>query len=422
MDSSTEAASRPHRQLPDLVGSASLYPILVDHVTRGVRIQVVLRLILAVFVVLVIAFDPPARSLAATWTVVGCYVAWCVGSAVAAPLLGLRIARFAWLAVFIDLAALTALAVLCARSDAISWTSDVLLDGLAIIPLIAATQLRPWVCVAVAVPTTVVFFVASAAAKGANDRPWSYVLLDTFVIAALGVGSIMLSRVQRSRVEAIGALAVERSELLDDAMQIEERERRDLAEALHDGALQFVLAARHDVAAARDGDPAALDRIDAALGESSRLLRSTLTTLHPAVLDQYGLAAALSELGRSVEATNRLRVSVDSAGWPDTARTPADRLLYATARELLTNVVKHAHATRAEVTIERDEGRARLVVLDDGVGVADADVDPATLAARLADGHLGLQSRRIRLEAEGGTLSVMSAPRGGTVAIATLPC
>nr|WP_053776484.1 hypothetical protein [Gordonia sp. NB41Y] len=137
----------------------------------GVRAQVGMRLILAVFLVLVIACDPPEQFLAATWAVVGVYLGWTASTLLLARRPDLRVQEWAWAALFVDLAALTAVAVLAARSDATSWTSDVLLTGFALIPMAAATGLRPGVCVAIAVPTTVVFLAASAAARPANGEP-----------------------------------------------------------------------------------------------------------------------------------------------------------------------------------------------------------------------------------------------------------
>ena len=95
----------------------------------------------------------------------------------------------------------------------------------------------------------------------------------------------------------IGGLVSDRSELVGELLTLEQREQRDLAETLHDGALQYVLAARQDLDDVRDPDRAAeFERIDYALAESSRLLRSTMAQLHPAVLDSAGLPAALRDL------------------------------------------------------------------------------------------------------------------------------
>ncbi|MCH5643524.1 MULTISPECIES: ATP-binding protein [unclassified Gordonia (in: high G+C Gram-positive bacteria)] len=414
------------RGLAAVADEGAIREILLDHGLRGIRIQVLLRVILAAFVVLVIAFDPPADYLVATWIVVGCYVIWSVITVLLARRGDAVTVRLMWSAVFVDLGALTVLAVLASRSDSISWTSDVLLTGFAIIPMMGATSLRPWVPTVIAVPTVVVYFATTAAARPANGEPWSLVILHTVVIGALALASVLLSLLQRSRVMTIGSLAADRAHLLSETLLIEDRERRDLADALHDGAMQYVLAARHTLSDVRRGDdPDATDRLDAALTESSRLLRSTLTTLNPAVLDHHGLAVALDELGRSVAVPGGLDVVVDVAGWSPEGSTSVDALLYATARELVANVVKHAGADRLELSAEWDAGQARLVVVDDGVGIgADLASDAGgsdRLAERLTEGHLGLMSRRVRLEAAGGTLTVDARPTGGTVAIAEVP-
>ena len=118
-------------------------------------------------------------------------------------------------------------------------------------------------------------------------------------------------------MRTIGRLAQARSALLAELTGLEERERRALSEHLHDGALQYVLAARFDLDDAREtGDPAAFDRLEQALAESSRLLRSTVAELHPAVLARAGLPSALRDLAAAAAARGGLAVDVDAEGWP----------------------------------------------------------------------------------------------------------
>lgn len=162
-------------ELREITAPGPVRSIIVDHALRGLRIQVLLRVILAAFVAAVVAFDPPAGYLTATWIVTGAYLAWSALTVVLAVRGDETTVRLLWLAAFGDLVALTAVAILASRSDAISWTSDVLLTGFAVIPMIAATQLRPWVCAVIAVPTVIVFFLASAAARpqtGSPGRRW----------------------------------------------------------------------------------------------------------------------------------------------------------------------------------------------------------------------------------------------------------
>jgi two-component system NarL family sensor kinase len=217
-------------------------------------------------------------------------------------------------------------------------------------------------------------------------------------------------------VATIGRLVGDRTGLLTEVMTTEDRERRQLAEHLHDGALQYVLAARHDIEDVHS-DPQALVRLDEALTESSRLLRSTVAELHPAVLERLGLAQALRDLARTTEARGGFAVTLELDGWEEGVRTPADSLLYATARELLSNVVKHSRAKAVQINLARSGELARLVIADDGRGIPDGAVERS-----LAAGHIGLASHRVRLEAAGGGLSMTGASPSGTIAEIDLPC
>ncbi|WP_439031046.1 sensor histidine kinase [Gordonia terrae] len=412
-----------HLGFPEFADEPRIHGILIDHAIRGIRVQVVLRLFLSLFVLLAVSLDPPAHAAAFSVVTAALYAVWCIGGAVVVVRRPAMMARYAWVALPIDLLLLTALAVVASQSDEISWTTDVLISGFVLVPMIAAIALQPTVCAVVVVATALVYAVSSALARSSNGEPWSVVVLRILVVTALAIGAILLSRLQRSRVTTIGSLAAERARLLDATMEIEERERRDLADNLHDGALQYVLAARQELATLRaSADPVTLDRVDGALRDAAQLLRSTLSELHPAVLEQSGLSVALTDLASSFGSrAGAPTVSVDTAGWPPGLRTSVDPLIFATARELLTNVAKHASATTVEVTAEFDDGRARLVVVDDGVGLpADVDVEEL-MRQRQAKGHIGLASRRVRIEGAGGTMSLADHPRGGTVAIVDVP-
>jgi two-component system NarL family sensor kinase len=400
----------------DVVPGSDVYRVLLDHAHRGVRVQLLLRVILALIVLLSVVTVPPAHDRALCTGIAVAYLAFALVSPLWLRRRGELTARFAWLALFVDLAALAAVTVVASRSDEQSWTADVLVIGFVLVPMLATTQLRPWVCVTVAVPTVLVFLGSSIAARHANTEPWASVLLRTAVLAGLGVGSVLLSRLQRSRVLTIGRLVSDRDQLMAELLTLEERERRELSENLHDGALQYVLAARQDLDDIRDGgDAAALDRVEEALRESSQLLRSTVSQLHPAVLEQAGLLPALRDLARTTGTRGDLDIRLDAGGWPQ-ARTSADEVLFVSARELLTNVVKHAGARSVSMRLAWQDGVAELTVADDGRGI-----DPAAVDGRLHDGHIGVASRRVRLEALGGRLVLCRGDAGGTVAEVRIP-
>jgi two-component system, NarL family, sensor kinase len=389
-------------------------PLMTEHVNRAADLRRLLRLLLVIFMVAVLITEPPAERLALCWVVVGCYLVWTL--TIYALGTGDRTRRFLWLALFVDVAVLASLTLITEGTAAVSWTPYLIINGFFLIPVIAAAQLSPAICAAVVIPTVVVYLVSGLLTRHAEQEPLSYTVLRTAMLATVGLGAILLSRLQRSRVQTIAGLLADRTTLLSQMITIEQREQRNLAEALHDGALQYVLGARQELDDLADGDPDAARRIDVALTESARLLRTSMSQLHPAVIEATGLLPALRDLVEATRARGRFALTLTSDGWSESDRTGADELLLTTARELLVNVVKHADARTVLVELSREAGWARLRVTDDGRGMGDVD-----LSDRLAEGHLGLTSRRIRIEAVGGTLSLSPAEPRGTVAGVLIP-
>jgi two-component system, NarL family, sensor kinase len=405
------ADSRPAGSSPQLRAA------IVEHSRRGLRLQVLLRGVLAVFVIVTVTIVSPARNATACYVVAGAYVAWVAWISAWGWRGGATALRMVWVALLVDLVALGTLAVLAGASARESWTADVLVNGFLLVPVLAATQLAPRVGAAILAPTIGVYVAVSIATRAANAEPWDSVALRTGVLLAVSIGCVALSWIQRARVLRIGQLLEDRTELIGQVMSTEDRERRALAEQLHDGALQYLLGARHDLEDARErADPEAFARLELALAESSRLLRSTVAELHPAVLEHAGLVRALRQLADSAATGGRPAIAVELDGWSDELRTPVDGLLYAAARELLSNVVKHADASSATITLTHQNGMASLVVADDGRGI-----DERASERSLASGHIGLASHRARIEAAGGTLTLDGVRGSGTTALVELP-
>jgi len=186
-------------------------------------------------------------------------------------------------------------------------------------------------------------------------------------------------------------------------------ERRKVERDLHDGAQQRLLAVSASLsrARARTGDAASLAVLDTAredLRAALQDLRELAAGLHPAVLTQCGLAAAVGSV------TERLplgvRTDVEARRWPPEVEMAA----YFVICECLTNVVKHSSAGSATVTANQHDGCLLLSVEDDGAG-----------GAVCAPGR-GLAGLSDRVAALGGKLSIDSAPGGGTRVQAALPC
>jgi signal transduction histidine kinase len=233
--------------------------------------------------------------------------------------------------------------------------------------------------------------------------PW--IILGCGLLLAALVGRLGIGAAQR---------AAERSRLLADALGAEERERRALAEDLHDHALQNLFSARHELEEAAEtiAHPA-LDRADAAVAETIRQLRDAVFELHPYVLEEAGLKAALRSIAQQAASRASLAVELDLHY---EHRHPREPLLFSVGRELLSNVVRHADASQVSVRLVERDDELELTVEDDGCGFP-----PERLTERLADGHVGLASQRFRLETAGGSMVIAAVPGRGTRVEVRLP-
>ena len=127
--------------------------------------------------------------------------------------------------------------------------------------------------------------------------------------------------------------------------------------------------------------------------------------MHPPILSEEGLEPALAALAR--HAAIPTQVSCDC---PRRLPPPVETAAYYVASEALANVLKHAHASHAEIDVARADGRAVIEVADDGCGGADPQGS-------------GLRGLRDRVEALDGTLGIVEQrPRTGTRVRAEFPC
>ena len=200
----------------------------------------------------------------------------------------------------------------------------------------------------------------------------------------------------------------QRSSAVDSA----ETERRRIERDLHDGAQQRLVALAAELGAAReklDDDPEAGKELVASAHEEAKAalkdIRDLVRGIHPVILEDRGLDAALSAVVARAPVPVTLKVRVEPRPAP-----AIESAAYFIVNEALTNVARHAHATRAEVAIERAGARLVIEVRDDGVGGADASLGT------------GLQGLRERVDGLGGSLHVVSPDGGPTTISVELPC
>jgi PAS domain S-box-containing protein len=205
-----------------------------------------------------------------------------------------------------------------------------------------------------------------------------------------------------ARVTAERELRASRARLVEVA----DGERKRIQRNLHDGAQQRITSVLLSLGRLRAQSDEPVELLDFAIEELAAGLddlRTLASGLHPALLTERGLAAALEALALTVPMPVELE-ALPTERLPE----PVEAAAYFVVAEALANVQKHAAARRVVVSVTADENGLDVRVADDGVGGADAN------------GH-GLRGLADRVEAFGGRLTVESPRRGGTVLRAAIP-
>ncbi|WP_430646603.1 sensor histidine kinase [Agromyces sp. GXS1127] len=253
-------------------------------------------------------------------------------------------------------------------------------------------------------------------------------LISAGVAVIIGLGYRAMAVETRERQSLILDLLATREELAAasrEAGTLAERER--IAREIHDtvaqglSSIQMLLhAAERDIADAGTRDKLRLARETAAdnLQETRRFIRE----LTPPALDEQTLPGALRRLAdatneQATQSGTRTRIAFSMSGDPVALPMSIEATLLRIAQGSLSNVVKHADAGRAELTLTYLGDEVALDVVDDGVGF-----DPSVLSgADESAPSFGLRAIRRRAESLGGTVDVESTPGGGTALSVRIP-
>ena len=260
-----------------------------------------------------------------------------------------------------------------------------------------------------------------------SDRTWSPVEREGQALGAIVFDAELIE--QRELIRAAGgaaSIALENERLdaelrarLEDLrasrariVRAGDEERRRLERDLHDGAQQRLVSLALTLRLARkrldSDDEGAADLIDEAMAEleeATSELRKLARGIHPAVLSDRGLAAAVGALAGRAPLPVEVRVSDD-----ERMPAPVESAAYFVVAEALTNVARYAGAQHAAVMVERVNGGVTVEVRDDGIGGADPSAGS------------GLRGLADRVAAVDGRLSVESPPGEGTTVRAEIPC
>lgn len=245
----------------------------------------------------------------------------------------------------------------------------------------------------------------------------------------IGLGSLLLTSGYAARLESRLRTQLERdarisSELQQTAAKVlnaQEEERRTIAREMHDEVGQALTAIRVELdlaerAIAGGAGPARpLAEAQSITDSALQTVRNLTQLLHPAALDDLGLPAVIDASLRGLERRYNIRGTLRQVDLPSRLPREIELAAYRIVQEGLTNVAKHARATRCDVRLTQLDDRLLVEVEDDGVGFVE-DTDRPIVAR-----GLGLLSIRERASRLGGTFNIVSGPGAGTRLIVSLP-
>jgi two-component system sensor histidine kinase UhpB len=208
-------------------------------------------------------------------------------------------------------------------------------------------------------------------------------------------GGVEVAELTRTFNEMLDRLETERRESGQRALRAQEAERRRIASGLHDEVGQVLTGVL-----LRLDDDETKQAVRQALEEVRRIARE----LRPEMLEQLGLVSALTELSRKFAESSGVEVERHFAGDLPALSDDAELAVYRVAQESLTNIARHADASRVEIALQPGADSVVLRVVDDGRGIPVPDA---------LNGHGGLRGMRERALLVGGALAIKRGSTGG---------
>lgn len=212
-------------------------------------------------------------------------------------------------------------------------------------------------------------------------------------------------------------------QLTRQILSAQEEERKTISRELHDEVVQTLVGINVQLSALGKGAMNGLGELRSKIARTRRLVESSVKAVHrfardlrPAVLDDLGLIPALHAYGKGL--ANRKKLKIDLTAFAGVEVLDGERrtVLFRVAQEALTNVSRHAEATRVGITITQVGGIVRMEIADNGKAFS---VGSMLLAKNRT--QLGLVGMRERVEMVGGTLAIESAAGRGTRVCAEVP-
>jgi signal transduction histidine kinase len=309
--------------------------------------------------------------------------------------------------VLLDLA-INAVAWLGLQAAPTEWVQEVTLVSLGLV-LVLNAGLVAWALQPLQVLEDTARRVSSGEVDARTQMPR---FADRNLVRIGATLDLLLDRVasERARVRALAA----------EVVAAGDAERARIARELHDGTAQSLTALEMLLSSmlTRGGDPKLLEKVDTMRGIAADALeevRALSHSLHPRVLDDLGLAAALEHLARVTREQFGVNVTVRTEPLGEAVPSrPVASVLYRVAQEALNNAAKHARARNVAVHLGVEGGAFRLVVQDDGVGFEREKVE------KMRHG-MGLFVMQERVSLVDGQFDLATAPGNGTRVRVSIP-
>jgi signal transduction histidine kinase len=249
------------------------------------------------------------------------------------------------------------------------------------------------------------------------------------IALVIGLGVLLVTNLYAAQLESRLRHQMQRDARMSNELQqmaskvigAQEEERRTIARELHDEVGQVLSAIRLELDVAQrsiasgGASVATLTEAQTITDGAMQTVRNLSQLLHPAALDDLGLQAAIEASLRGLERRCRIRANLQQIDLPGRLPREVELAAYRIVQEGITNVAKHAQATRCDVRLTQLVDRLLIEIEDDGVGFVE-DTDRPIVAR-----GLGLISVRERANRLGGTFNILSSPGHGTRLIISLP-
>ncbi|MFZ2280049.1 MAG: PAS domain S-box protein [Prosthecobacter sp.] len=211
--------------------------------------------------------------------------------------------------------------------------------------------------------------------------------------------------------------------LSHQALQAQEDERKRISRELHDVIAQTLTGINMRLSLLQKENCTSTQELREKIAQTQQLVAESVDTVHrfardlrPAMLDDLGLIPALESYLKDFTQQTGLEVNLKTDAGVEELGSSGRTVLYRVAQEALTNVVRHARATRVDISIQKHDGIHSMVITDNGQGFAGDDASPAKGSSRL-----GLLGMRERVEIIGGTFCVASVPGQHTTVLVEIP-